>query len=144
MASSGRKKEMVRGHRLLFDSLLLFLVVFFPHAPRIIVRPWNAYFVDSFTRVRGPSLNRCRKFGAARNRPLASKYNSDVDGSIDDTSNTTISTELNSTQKETTGYRRIEDWHEETRDSKHVIRHLKRERAKWTKAFDNLEKGGGL
>lgn len=37
-----------------------------------------------------------------------------------------------------TGYRRIEDWHIETRDPSHVIKHLKLERAKWAKTFEDL------
>jgi hypothetical protein len=37
-----------------------------------------------------------------------------------------------------TGYRRIEDWHDETADPRHAIEHLKRERAKWAKAFEDL------
>jgi hypothetical protein len=35
-------------------------------------------------------------------------------------------------------YRRIEDWHEEHHDPSHVIEHLKRERAKWQKTFEDL------
>jgi hypothetical protein len=35
-------------------------------------------------------------------------------------------------------YRRIEDWHDDTHDPTHVIEHLKRERAEWSKKFEDL------
>lgn len=41
-------------------------------------------------------------------------------------------------QSNRTGYRRIEDWHEETYDPTHVIKHLKQEKAKWAKTFEGL------
>lgn len=39
---------------------------------------------------------------------------------------------------EGSGYRRIEDWHEENRNEKHVLTHLKQERAKWALKFEDL------
>ena len=36
------------------------------------------------------------------------------------------------------GYRRIEDWHKENRNEKHVLTHLKQERAKWAMKFEDL------
>jgi hypothetical protein len=43
------------------------------------------------------------------------------------------------TSTTTTGgvYRRIEDWHDESNDPFHVIKHLKREKAKWAKTFED-------
>jgi hypothetical protein len=35
-------------------------------------------------------------------------------------------------------YRRIEDWHEDTHDQHHVIKHLKQEKAKWVKTFEDV------
>jgi hypothetical protein len=35
-------------------------------------------------------------------------------------------------------YRRIEDWHHENHDPNHVIKHLKREQARWASAFEDL------
>jgi hypothetical protein len=49
-------------------------------------------------------------------------------------------TDRNETTTTKGGYRRIEEWHEETNDSKHVIRQLKQEKAKWRKAFDDFGK----
>lgn len=44
------------------------------------------------------------------------------------------------------GYRRIEDWHEdhvkENPEEHHAITHLKRDKARWAKAFDSLNGGG--
>ena len=36
------------------------------------------------------------------------------------------------------GYQRIEDWNEESRNEKHVLTHLKQEKAKWAMKFEDL------
>jgi len=60
------------------------------------------------------------------------------------TTTTTTKTETETTETETTktttmgGYQRIEEWHEENQDSEHVLRHLKQEKARWAKTFDDL------
>ena len=44
------------------------------------------------------------------------------------------------------GYRRIEEWHEEhvneNPEEHYAITHLKRERARWARAFESLDGGG--
>ncbi|KAG7363265.1 hypothetical protein IV203_026625 [Nitzschia inconspicua] len=47
-------------------------------------------------------------------------------------------TELNKSTPRTGVYRSIEEWHDDTHDPNHVIDHLKRERAKWAKMFEDL------
>lgn len=48
--------------------------------------------------------------------------------------------ELTSTGQPTkcVGYRRIEDWHEENKNERHVLTHLKQEQAKWAMKFEDL------
>lgn len=56
----------------------------------------------------------------------------------DEWENIGAASDQNTTSPTTGGYRRIEDWHDETHDPKHVIEHLKREQARWTKTFEDL------
>jgi hypothetical protein len=37
-----------------------------------------------------------------------------------------------------TGYRPIEEWHEETKNSKHALDQLRMEKAKWARKFEDL------
>ena len=40
------------------------------------------------------------------------------------------------------GYQRIEDWHGENHDPKHVLNQLKQEKARWKSVFDDKYSGG--
>ena len=52
----------------------------------------------------------------------------------------------NQSTASTTGYRRIEEWNDEhvqnNPDEHNPLTHLKREKARWDKAFDSLNGGG--
>ena len=46
------------------------------------------------------------------------------------------------------GYKRIEDWYEDHKrdnpEEHKALTHLKREKARWSRAFDSLNNGGGI
>ena len=42
-----------------------------------------------------------------------------------------------------TGYRPIEEWHEENHNPKHALHSLQQEKRRWSKKFDSLVNGGG-
>jgi len=112
-------------------------------------------FVDSFTTLGigpSPAIHRRKTLGAPRSPILSSNGSGEIDELLpntDDRSNdntaTPIETEPHASAPndeaptKVGGYQRIEDWHEKTQDSQHVIRQLKQEKARWNKAFDNLE-----
>ena len=41
-------------------------------------------------------------------------------------------------KKQLKGYQRIEDWHRENHNPKHVLEQLKQEKSKWNKKFESL------
>ena len=68
--------------------------------------------------------------------------NNDIDENINDENSDASST----TNGSGGGYRRIEEWHEdhinENPEEHHAITHLKREKARWARAFESLDGGG--
>lgn len=93
--------------------------------------------LDVFVDVPKPSTSNYR---FSRHRLLSSKNPGEIDGSVpDDCSNSTKSSAIGN-QTKTKGYQRIEEWHEESRDPKEVIRNLKQEKARWKKTFDEFGK----
>ena len=133
----------------LFSSLALLTIYSSHNTPYVtLLGPLNP-FVDSFALLSGPAVSsrNHNKRRLNQNRPLFSEVEGrrEADGSIQDgTSNvTSIATEIECKETETKiGYQPIEEWHEQTkkRDSAHVIRHLKQEKAVWKKTFDDAEK----
>lgn len=122
--------------------LLSFVVVSLCFLPQTIVLGPTASFIDSFTLVKDPSTsNHHQKIRLSTFCLLSNKISGNADQFINgDNSNITAPAQSNRTQNitKTKGYRRIEEWHEETRDSKHVIRQLQQEKARWKKTFDDL------
>lgn len=89
-----------------------------------------------------PSTSSSHRFPRSRSLE-SSKIPEEMDGySSDGNSNLTNidGPAIAGNQTKTKGYRRIEEWHEETRDPKEVIRQLKQEKTRWKKTFDEFPK----
>lgn len=121
------------------SSILLLSIAFVTKISNDDILGLSRVFVDSFSVARRPNVSyNSNEFGASRSWYLFGGLSDEREEFIDGFHSNRTSTESNSTVTTTTGYRRIEEWHEETRDSKHVIRHLKQEKTRWKKTFDNL------
>ena len=58
---------------------------------------------------------------------------------INNSTTTMTSSSSNTTTTTTaTGYRRIEDWHNDNHDPQHVLKQLQQEQAKWKRKFEDL------